>query len=82
MEAQKSTKKFWIYFSVWFIILVALIIFKREFFWLALPGTLTYLQKEWICFSLLKAENFIPKRVPIHRDPFLLRNYFKNAVLF
>lgn len=45
MEAQKSTKKYWIYFSVWLIILFALIIFKREFFWLALPGTLTYFAK-------------------------------------
>ena len=45
MEAQKNTKKYWLYFSVWFIIMIALIVVKREFFWLALPGTVTYFAK-------------------------------------
>jgi len=45
MEAQKNTKKYWIYCFAWLAIMIALIIFKREFFWLALPGTGTYFAK-------------------------------------
>jgi len=45
MEAQKNTKKYWIICFTWTLILVALIIFKREFFWVALPGTFTYFAK-------------------------------------
>jgi hypothetical protein len=45
MEAQQNTKKYWALCFTWFVILVALIIGYREFFWLALPGTLTYFAK-------------------------------------
>ena len=45
MEAQKNTKKYWVICFTWTLILVALLIFKREFFWLALPGTFTYFAK-------------------------------------
>ena len=45
MEAQKNTKKYWAICFMWTVILVALIIYKREFFWLALPGTFTYFAK-------------------------------------
>lgn len=45
MEAQKNTKKYWIYCFIWLAIMIGLIVFKREFFWLALPGTFTYFAK-------------------------------------
>lgn len=41
MEAQKSTGKYWLYFFVWMIILIILMIYVRQFFWLALPGVVT-----------------------------------------
>ncbi len=45
MEAQKNTKKYWIYFFGWLAIMVTLMVVYREFFWLALPGTVTYFAK-------------------------------------
>ncbi|MCX6211333.1 MAG: hypothetical protein NT104_02050 [Bacteroidetes bacterium] len=45
MEAQKNTKKYWALCFTWAVVLVALIILHREFFWLALPGTFTYFVK-------------------------------------
>jgi hypothetical protein len=45
MEAKKNTKKYWVLFFTWFVILIALFIVYREFFWLALPGTITYFAK-------------------------------------
>ncbi len=41
MEAKKSTAKYWISFVIWTGILIALMVFMRQFFWLALPGVLT-----------------------------------------
>ena len=45
MEAQKNTKKYWIYCFTWLAIMVTLMFVYREFFWLALPGTATYFAK-------------------------------------
>jgi hypothetical protein len=47
MEAQQSTKKYWIYFFIWFAILVFMLYMPqfRQFFWLALPGTATHFAK-------------------------------------
>lgn len=45
MEAKKSTGKYWVYFFIWVIIFLALFIFLRQFFWLALPGVVTYFAK-------------------------------------
>lgn len=45
MEVQKNTKKYWAIFFLWFVLLIILLIVKREFFWLALPGTVTYFAK-------------------------------------
>jgi len=45
MEETTSRAKYWVWFFVWFIIIVALLIWERQWFWLALPGTLTYLVK-------------------------------------
>ena len=45
MEAQQNTKKYWIYCFAWLAILVTLLVVYREFFWLALPGTVTYFAK-------------------------------------
>jgi hypothetical protein len=47
MEAQKTSGKYWIYFSVWFAILVFMLYMPsfRQFFWLALPGSATYFAK-------------------------------------
>jgi 4-hydroxybenzoate polyprenyltransferase len=42
--AQKSRAKYWILFFVWLVIMVAMLINPswRPFFWLALPGVVTY----------------------------------------
>ena len=45
MEAQSNTKKYWALFFLWFAILIVLLFVYREFFWLALPGTITYFAK-------------------------------------
>ncbi len=45
MEAQKNTKKYWIYCFAWLAIMIALMFVYREFFWLALPGAATYFAK-------------------------------------
>ena len=45
MTEQKSTGKYWLLFFVWLGILVTLMVVYREFFWLALPGTVTYFAK-------------------------------------
>jgi hypothetical protein len=45
MEAQKNTKKYWALCFIWTVILITLFALHREFFWLALPGTLTYFAK-------------------------------------
>ena len=45
MEAQKNTKKYWALCFTWTVILITLFTLHREFFWLALPGTLTYFAK-------------------------------------
>ena len=45
MEAQKNTKKYWIYCFAWVAIMVTLMFLYREFFWLALPGAATYFAK-------------------------------------
>lgn len=42
MEAKRSTAKYWMLFVLWLVILVVLMIFMRQFFWLALPGVVTY----------------------------------------
>ena len=45
MEAQNNTKKYWIYCFAWLAIMITLMFLYREFFWLALPGTVTYFAK-------------------------------------
>jgi hypothetical protein len=45
MEAQNNTKKYWVYCFAWLAIMVTLMVVYREFFWLALPGTVTYFAK-------------------------------------
>lgn len=39
---NRPTGKYWLWFFVWFAVMVALLIVYREFFWLALPGVVTY----------------------------------------
>jgi len=41
MEAKKSTAIHWLWFTVWLATLIVMMFIKREFFWLALPGTVT-----------------------------------------
>lgn len=41
IETRKSTGKHWFWFVVWLGALVTLMFVYREFFWLALPGTVT-----------------------------------------
>lgn len=45
MEVEQSRAKYWVLFIVWLAILVTLMVFYRQFFWLALPGTATYFAK-------------------------------------
>jgi hypothetical protein len=45
MEAKKSTAKYWALFFFWFAAMIVLLFVYREFFWLALPGTVTYFAK-------------------------------------
>ena len=45
MEAKQSRTKYWIYFSLWAATIIFIIATPsiRQWFWLALPGTATYL---------------------------------------
>ncbi len=45
MESNVSTTKSWIYFIIWFAIMIVLLVYYRQFFWLALPGVITYFAK-------------------------------------
>ncbi len=47
MEAKKSTKKYWIYFTIWTAIILFMLITPdvRQYFWLALPGVCTHFAK-------------------------------------
>ena len=42
-EAQKSTKKYWGYFSVFLLLTILFLIFFNSWFWIWLPGLLTSL---------------------------------------
>ncbi len=44
MENKKATGKYWLWFTIWFVIMVVMLILPqyRPFFWLALPGVVTY----------------------------------------
>ena len=43
IQEKQSTKKYWIYFTIWLAIMVVMLFTPsvRQFFWLALPGTAT-----------------------------------------
>ena len=41
MEAKKSTAKYWVYFLFWTIVMIVLLVYLRQYFWLALPGVCT-----------------------------------------
>lgn len=45
MEQTTSRGKYWVWFFIWLIVIVALMIWARQWFWLALPGVLTYFVK-------------------------------------
>lgn len=45
MEARQSKAKYWALCFLWLAILITLMFVYREFFWLALPGTVTYFAK-------------------------------------
>jgi hypothetical protein len=45
MEAVKSNGKNLLWFFIWLGILITLLVVYRQFFWLALPGTVTYFAK-------------------------------------
>jgi hypothetical protein len=45
MEANQSTGKYWVLCFLWLAILIVLLVVYRQFFWLALPGTVTYFAK-------------------------------------
>lgn len=45
METSQNTSKYWLWFFVWLAIIILMLIFVRPFFWLALPGTVSYFAK-------------------------------------
>ncbi|HJV18409.1 MAG: hypothetical protein I8H66_07350 [Sphingobacteriia bacterium] len=45
MEAKQSSGKYWALCFFWLAVLITLLVVYREFFWLALPGTVTYFAK-------------------------------------
>jgi hypothetical protein len=45
MEAKNSTAKWWLWFFIWTVILIFMLIYVRQFFWMALPGVCTYFVK-------------------------------------
>ncbi|MFW1401550.1 hypothetical protein ACEV76_24690, partial [Vibrio parahaemolyticus] len=45
MEAKQSTGKYWALCFFWLAIMITLLVVYHEFFWLALPGTVTYFAK-------------------------------------
>ncbi|MBL0883322.1 MAG: hypothetical protein HYI21_02930 [Sediminibacterium sp. Gen4] len=45
MEAKQSTAKYWALCFFWLAAMITLLFVYREFFWLALPGTVTYFAK-------------------------------------
>ncbi len=49
METRTSNAKYWMWFFIWLTIMIIMIFdiggFTRKFFWLALPGTVTYFSK-------------------------------------
>ncbi|WP_438944769.1 hypothetical protein [Sediminibacterium sp.] len=45
MEAKQSTGKYWMLFFFWLVAMIVLLVVYREFFWLALPGVVTYFAK-------------------------------------
>jgi len=42
-DTTKSTSKYWIYFGISLVIMVAMMIWVNSWFWVALPFVLTYL---------------------------------------
>jgi hypothetical protein len=45
MDTQKATGKYWLLCFFWLAVLITLMVVYREFFWLALPGFVTYFAK-------------------------------------
>jgi hypothetical protein len=45
MEVNQSRTKYWVLCFLWLAILITLLVVYRQFFWLALPGTVTYFAK-------------------------------------
>jgi hypothetical protein len=45
MEAKQSSAKYWALCFFWLALMIVLLIVYRQFFWLALPGTVTYFAK-------------------------------------
>jgi hypothetical protein len=45
MEVQKSTGKYWLLCFLWLAITILLLVFYRQWFWLAMPGVFTYFAK-------------------------------------
>ncbi|HEY0298269.1 MAG TPA: hypothetical protein VGB84_03540 [Arachidicoccus sp.] len=40
-----SKGKYWVWFFIWLVVIICLLIWMRQWFWLALPGTVTYFAK-------------------------------------
>jgi heme/copper-type cytochrome/quinol oxidase subunit 4 len=45
MEAKQSSGKYWALCFFWLAVMITMLVVYREFFWLALPGTVTYFAK-------------------------------------
>lgn len=48
VDEKPRTSKYWLWFFIWLVILIIMLLDvggSRKFFWMALPGTLTYFAK-------------------------------------
>lgn len=48
VQEKPSSKKYWLWFFIWLVIMIIMLADvggSRKFFWLALPGTVTYFAK-------------------------------------
>ncbi len=49
-QSKPNTGKHWVFFTIWTIIMILLLVYLRQYFWLALPG---------VCTSFSKAMNIM-----------------------
>lgn len=45
MQQEKSTSKYWLYFFISLVVIIAMLIWVRAYFWVALPFVVTFFVK-------------------------------------